>query len=161
MRLIPCCTAFELLSEELMAGHQASILNTELLHAKTLLSSYRLGERQFNQVNLSGGSLIEACLVGVSLQNSVLNHVNLSQAVLASANLMGSRILEAMLWRTDLSGADLRYSHLMRSRFLRSCLSQANFTGASLVKPEFDRKTVQKKGLRFKLKVLPLQQSQP
>lgn len=112
-------------------------LDGELRTTQELLKRYAAGEREFEQVRLSGADLHNTILHGIDLSEAILNQANLSRADLrgadlswvdlSGADLRGADLRGAILTRADLSGANLSHANL-----LRADLSLANLEGTNL-----------------------------
>lgn len=112
-------------------------LDGELRTTEELLKRYAAGEREFEQVRLSGADLHNTILHGIDLSEAILNQANLSRADLrgadlswvdfSGADLRGADLRGAILTRADLSGANLSHANL-----LRADLSLANLEGTNL-----------------------------
>ncbi len=94
-----------------------------------LLTAYKRGERNFNQVNLEKADLSNLNLTGISLKQANLKGANLSQAILSKANLE-----EANLEKADFQNADLTEANLRNANLEEAKLDAANLTSAILIK---------------------------
>ena len=95
------------------------ILGTDV---SEFLHRYRLGERNFQQVDLS---------------DTVLNNLNLSDVNLIGANLSGSSLQQSQLNRAKLISADLSYANLEGANLTKAKLMGANLMGANLTNTIF------------------------
>jgi glutathione S-transferase len=105
--------------------------------ANELLQRYAAGERDFEEVRLSGADLQGAILHGIDLSEAILSNANLSRADLRGADLSWADLSGANLQGADLRGAiltrsDLSRSNLSRSNLHKADLSLANLTGTDL-----------------------------
>ncbi len=90
--------------------------------AGELLQRYRLGERNFQQAELSN----------MTLQKLNLENINLIGANLSGANLQYSNLNRAKLIATDLKGADLTGASLIKAKLMGANLTNANLTNVNL-----------------------------
>lgn len=93
---------------------QRELIRTE---AGELLNRYRLGERNFQQANLS---------------NTTLTHLNLTDINLIGANLSGANLQQTQLNRAKLIAADLSRANLQGASLVKAKLMGANLTDADL-----------------------------
>jgi glutathione S-transferase len=114
----------------------------ELRTTDELLKRYKAGEREFEQVRLSGADLHNTILHGIDLSEAILNQANLSRADLrgadlswvdlSGADLRGADLRGAILTRADLSGANLSHANLLRADLSLANLEEANLSEAIL-----------------------------
>ncbi|MGB3238786.1 MAG: pentapeptide repeat-containing protein [Geitlerinemataceae cyanobacterium] len=102
--------------------------------ASELLQRYAAGEREFEEVRLSGADLQGAILHGIDLSEAILSDANLSRADLRGADLSWADLSGANLQGADLRGAiltraDLSLANLSRANLHKADLSLANLTG--------------------------------
>ncbi|WP_448560644.1 pentapeptide repeat-containing protein [Trichothermofontia sp.] len=127
------------------------------MRVKDLLRRYRRGQRNFQQVEILGADLQDACLEFIDLSGARLEQANLarsqligaelwqtnlSQTNLQAANLIGANLRSAQLYRADcrramlcgtgLNAADLSYAILDEASLCGADLRAADLTGASL-----------------------------
>lgn len=110
--------------------------------AEELLRRYAAGEREFEQVRLSGADLHNAILHGIDLSEAILNGANLSRADLrgadlswadlSQADLRGADLRGAILTRADLSGARLNHANLLKADLSLATLETATLSEAIL-----------------------------
>lgn len=105
--------------------------------ASELLQRYAAGEREFEEVRLSGANLQGAILHGIDLSEAMLGNADLSRADLRGADLSWADLSSANLQGADLRGAiltraDLTRANLTRANLRKADLSLANLTGAQL-----------------------------
>lgn len=105
--------------------------------ASELLQRYAAGDREFEEVRLSGADLQGAILHGIDLSEAILSDANLSRADLRGADLSWADLSGANLEGADLRGAiltraDLSLANLNRANLRKSDLSLANLTGTQL-----------------------------
>ncbi|MEA5537259.1 pentapeptide repeat-containing protein [Crocosphaera sp. XPORK-15E] len=98
---------------------QREIIGTE---AGELLHRYRLGERNFQQAELSN----------VVLENLNLDDINLIGANLSGANLQYSKLNRAKLIAADLQKANLQGASLVNAKLMGANLRDANLTNTNL-----------------------------
>ena len=94
------------------------------------------------RINLAGGDLTRATLVGADLAEGFLLSANLTSANLTSANLADARLngavlskadlILAILTSTELSKADLTNADLSKANLISANLSHANLADANL-----------------------------
>ncbi|MEM8780925.1 MAG: pentapeptide repeat-containing protein [Cyanobacteria bacterium P01_G01_bin.49] len=87
-----------------------------------LLDRYRLGERNFQQAELSN----------VILTNVNLTDINLIGANLSNANLQHTQLTRAKLIAADLSRAKLMGANLVKAKLMGANLTEADLTDANL-----------------------------
>ncbi len=107
------------------------------MQAEELLNQYATGQREFEEVNLSGLSLEGSNLIAIDLSGAILQNTNLSAANLSSskligANLNGINLREAKLLSANLCGAELNRANLVSANLLGANLSGANLVYADL-----------------------------
>lgn len=102
-----------------MPPQKREIIATE---AGKLLNRYRLGERNFQQAELSNGVL----------NNLNLTDINLIGANLSGANLQNTQLVRAKLIAADLSQANLTGANLTKAKLIGANLTGANLTNANL-----------------------------
>ncbi|MBE9041835.1 pentapeptide repeat-containing protein [Oscillatoriales cyanobacterium LEGE 11467] len=113
------------------------------LTPQTLKTSYKKGERDFadcdlsgfdlqhielSQVNFYGSKLVRTNLKGANLHKADLSSASMSYAVCRGANLSN-----AYLSYSNLSGADLRGANLSNAYLTHANLRGANLCGANLI----------------------------
>jgi len=123
---------------------EASLNNADLSGAD--LSGADLSGADLSGADLSGALLMDANLIGVYLnrtilhgitfRNAKLNKASLSGADLARADLSGANLSGADLARADLSGAYLSGADLARADLSGANLSEANLSGANLARAD-------------------------
>ncbi|MGK7883875.1 MAG: pentapeptide repeat-containing protein [Crocosphaera sp.] len=98
---------------------QREIMVTE---AAELLQRYRLGERNFQQAELSN----------MNLQNLNLENINLIAANLSGTNLQYSNLNRAKLIAANLENANLKGVSLIKAKLIGANLTNADLTNADL-----------------------------
>ncbi|WP_017324758.1 pentapeptide repeat-containing protein [Synechococcus sp. PCC 7336] len=129
------------------AGMQPIDQRSEL--ADRAIEQYRLGQRDFNRIDLSraqlrGVDLSEADLSGADLTKTNLTSANLSQVLFRGASLNDAILTEANLTRADLRGAELENAQLANANLAgvnlaRAELSAANLAGAQLQRANLEQ----------------------
>ncbi len=102
---------------------QREIMITE---AAELLQRYQLGERNFQQAELSN----------MNLQKLNLENINLIGANLSGANLQYSNLNRAKLIATNFKNANLKGVSLVKAKLIGADLTNANLTDADLTKAD-------------------------
>jgi hypothetical protein len=105
---------------------------------QSLITQYKLGERDFRGATLEGADLREA---------------DLHEANLRGAHLSGADLREAKLYRTDLSGtelsgADLAGANLYEANLSGADLREADLTGAYLLEADLTGADLRRTDLR-------------
>ncbi|ELR98349.1 pentapeptide repeat-containing protein [Gloeocapsa sp. PCC 73106] len=98
-----------------------------ITETQELLKRYALGDRNFQNINLSGANL-----QGIYLTDANLIGADLSYANLSNAQLDRVKLIAADLTQANLTGASLKKAKLMGAK-----LERTNFTDANLDNAEF------------------------
>jgi len=91
-----------------------------------LKQRYALGDRHFQNINLSGANLAGIYLTKANLIGANLSYTNLQNAQLNQVNLIAA----------NLQGADLRGANLHKAKLIGANLTDANLTNADLTDAE-------------------------
>lgn len=102
-----------------------------------LLHGYRLGDRNFRNLNLQNAELSEvdlqqSNLIGANLRGANLQYAQLDETKLIAADLEGANLTGASLRKAKLMGANLRNANLTDADLSWAVLSDADLKGATL-----------------------------
>jgi hypothetical protein len=109
------------------------------LKFKELQQRYESGQRDFQQVSLTGVNLKGADLRYINLKNADLSNADLSDAILYGANLENTN-----LNRTKLNGTKLQGAFLAHASIVCSYLNDANLRDADLRHASLDAATLKR-----------------
>ncbi|HBL10387.1 MAG TPA: hypothetical protein DD379_03050 [Cyanobacteria bacterium UBA11162] len=126
-------TAYSLLEKYATTQVESALAKYKHSLGDKLLKCYKVGDRNFENANLSGlflqwADLSDANLHQANFSGAYLNRADLISADLSQANLRGVDLSQANLTGVNLSQAMMSWANVREAN-----LSQANLSGANLV----------------------------